>query len=930
MAFTVLERLPCVRRALPAAGLMAALGGALVSAQQAPTFQARVDVIPVDVGVIDGRGQPVPDLTAADFTVRIDGQPRRIVSAEWISLTANRAEAPSIRVPAGYASNEQAAGSGRLIVLAIDQPSIPFTAVRPLQDTVNRFIDRLPPTDRIAAVGFGQGAPSVSFTPDRERVKQAIARMPGQQPTSDLRHQVGISTALAIDRDGNPSDACEPRCSSPLLNAIVSRDCPPPSPPPPPPGAPGRIPTKLGIVERAACVAEVVSEATDVARAVRQESDNTLRSLRALLTGLKGIDAPKTLLLISQRFFVDTERDGVEAVNELGALASSARTSIYAVRLQEDAVDISRSMQSVSPVEDRRLEQQGLEALVGAARGALFNVAGTGAGVFDRLGAELSGYYLLGVEPVDRDRDGKAHPIAVDVARRGITVRTRRSVLAGAAETPAPLARDTVIAALSSPLPFSSLPMRGIAFALGGPDPSKLQLLIHTDIGEGYTAPTRLAVGYVILDRDGHQVDGQVTEARFPPAANGVPTPIPFAAGGSVAPGDYTVKLVAADGDHVGSLEIPLHARLVDAGAFRYTDLMAGGPVPPGDRLRPTIGSRVGFGTVHGYFEAYGPAADALAVTFEIAANDSDPALLTVDVPAQKAGADRVLYSQMVVVQSLPPGAYRLRARIVHAGVPLTTLVRAFELTSNALPPATTAVVSSVSRDLAIAVEAKDLTPAFRRDDVLKPETVAPFRDRVAAAARPAFEQGIAHMRTGAYADAETSFRLAMRQDRESDAPLVYLAACLGAAGYNTEAASALQTAIARGSDAPQIYEWLGEALMRAQSFAEARTVLEEAEERFPASSRFARPLALLYATSGKGRDAVKTLDRYLADRPGDTRAEFLIVQWIYNLHRGGAVVRDRAADVQLARTYAERYVKTNPPDQALVRQWLQDLEREK
>ena len=39
----------------------------------------------VDVTVVDAKGMPVRDLRAPEFTVTVDGQPRRVVSAEFIS-----------------------------------------------------------------------------------------------------------------------------------------------------------------------------------------------------------------------------------------------------------------------------------------------------------------------------------------------------------------------------------------------------------------------------------------------------------------------------------------------------------------------------------------------------------------------------------------------------------------------------------------------------------------------------------------------------------------------------------------------------------------------------------------------------------------------------------------------------------------------------
>ena len=97
--------------------------------QQPPRFKSSVEVTPVDVTVVDDHGQPIRDLTPADFTVRIDGNQRRVVSAEWISLvTAAKATAP-VPVPEGYTSNENATG-GRLIVIAVDEPNIRFGAAR--------------------------------------------------------------------------------------------------------------------------------------------------------------------------------------------------------------------------------------------------------------------------------------------------------------------------------------------------------------------------------------------------------------------------------------------------------------------------------------------------------------------------------------------------------------------------------------------------------------------------------------------------------------------------------------------------------------------------------------------------------------------------------------------------------------------------------
>jgi Flp pilus assembly protein TadD len=149
------------------------------------------------------------------------------------------------------------------------------------------------------------------------------------------------------------------------------------------------------------------------------------------------------------------------------------------------------------------------------------------------------------------------------------------------------------------------------------------------------------------------------------------------------------------------------------------------------------------------------------------------------------------------------------------------------------------------------------------------------------------------------------------------------------AASRDTQAANVWRTAMAGADDVPQLYEWLGDALMRLKSAGEARPILEEAMTRFPADERFARPLAMLYATFGKGLDAVRLLERSIAKRQDDQAALFLAVEWIFNAHRGGAVVHDRAEDTRLAHEYAAQYLKSGGLNEPLVKQWLNYLDKE-
>ena len=876
----------------------------------APVFRSGVETLPLDVTVVNGQGEPVRDLIASDFTVRLDGRPRRVLSAQWVPSTGDAKSitgAPAL--PAGYVSNEQASG-GRLIVLVVDQPNIRFGEMRPLREAVEAFIDRLSSADRMAVVGFGTGARSTTFISDHDQLKRALALLPGQQSNLGLgggSHDLGLATALAIDRGDEIT-----------LSQVVMRDCQ---------GTRRQIEL---------CRTEIQREAEQLVSESRQDSDSTIRSLRDVLTNLKTVDAPKTLMLLSQGFFSDARRDDIGQIAELAALAAAARTSIYAFRLEENTNDVTRTRAGVNPsisAEDRRERRAVLEALTSSARGTMYELAGTGARVFERLSAELSGYYLLGVEPDTRAQDGKPHPIRVDVGRSGLTVRAHRTMTAaaGTSTEPSRTPREIVTAALSSPLPAASLPLRAIAFAFRGLEAGKVRLLVHADIGSAYTAVQRLAVGYYVVDKDGKSVDGQVSEVRLAPAVAGVPSPLAFSGGASVDPGEYTVKIAVADGDRIGSLDFPVHASLLDLDRVQLTELLAGGPVPPINLLRPSVGTLVSFGSVHGYLEVYGPDAAALGVRFDVVAEERGPAILSADVRGQIVGNERVVFSQTINVNELPPGPYRLRALIVRGNALLTTLGRAFEVGSGTAVR-TSSAGSGTTRPgtpLYLPVVPADLARPFNREGALEAATLQAFEARVAPAAKPAFSEGVAHLRKRDYKEAEASFKKAIAPEADSSSPLAYLGVTYAAAGRDQQATSVWRTSLSGADDVPQVYVWLGDALMREKALAEAQPLIEEAVERWPMDTRFARPLAMLYATVGKGVDAVRQLDRSLQDNPGDQASLFKCVEWIFNAHRAGFVVQDRAEDLRMAHAYADQYLKAGGLNEPLIKQWLNYLDKE-
>ena len=886
------------RRAFWVAAGIAAFGAARAGAQQdTPQFRSSVEVTSVDASVVDSDGHPIANLQPADFAVRIDGAARRVVSVQWISL-ATPAGAPPPPQPDGYSSNLNVTG-GRLIIFAVDQPSIRFGTTVPLVRAIGQFLDRLEPSDRVAAVSLGYSGASTSFTADHELVRQAVARMGGEARNNEalMSHNISLNEAVEFERNDQAT-----------IDAVGRREC----------GTTGDDP----------CHQEVAGEARTLADAARQSANQTVMTLRSLLRGLASITEPKTMILISEGLpIIDQELD----VTELGDEAARARTSVYVLQV-DTQMDASTNRISTTRMGDMEIRSAGLDLLASSSRGTLLRVTNDGGPQFARIANELSGYYLIGLESEATDKDGKRHPIAVSVNRRGVTVHARRQLAAPIAPTAADLKpRDSVTSALISPLTFSSLPVRVATFSVREPETSKVQVLIHADIGAEYSSTTPVSLGYTVVDtKTGRQVESQVGDARLAPVMRGVPSALQFVSNLSVAPGDYTLKFAVADEDRVGTVEHHIHAGLVPAGPISLSELMVGGPVTSGDILRPTVGYTIAFGLVQGYLEAYAPSEDLPAVKFEIATSDQGEPLLSTDVAGVPGGRDRTIFSQTLPVRQLPPGTYKLRAVVSSHDETIKNLTRSFEVSPPAVLMTSAAVpsASTTQADIYLPVSDELLARKFDRGEAGRNETLRAFRATVAQASRNTFDEGARALSSGDYVKAEQSFKSAIRPDTDATAPMAYLAAVYAATGNDAQAAGAWQTALIEGEEFPQIYQWLGDTLLRTRDLAEARTILAEAAGKWPSDARFAKPLALVYAVFGQGREAVRTLQRHLEAHPDDAEALSLGVEWMFHLHSMGGVARSGVEDVKLARSWAAAYAKIKGPQLALVNEWMQALEK--
>ena len=407
-----------MRRAAPLGAAIAALCVVVTAAQQT-VFRSTVDVIAVDVQVVDDDGNPIGRIGPETFQVSINGQRRKVVSAQFIG-----------QMPTTDDSSEPAPpeGRGRTFVLAIDAGSFEVGSERAPIEGAQNFVQHLDPSDRVGLFVYPAGT---QLTPSTQRnpITITLGRVTGQK--EPLRTHYNLRPWEIVDitaQMSNPNsfltaarNAQNPTVDGgtameldPVLK-IQSRECP----------------------EDPDCPSKIYAEGIQLATQLERQVQTSLGGLEALLRALEKIPGRKAVVLVSAGLLVSDRSAGRPDVGDvarvMGQTAARANASVYTVHIDTTAGVGPASQKAPGSSElarDRALYGNWLSDFSQSAGGKLIYVpVGTANFAFDRILRETSAYYLLGVEPAPNDRDGRPRKLEVKVKRRGVTIRSRQWVV---------------------------------------------------------------------------------------------------------------------------------------------------------------------------------------------------------------------------------------------------------------------------------------------------------------------------------------------------------------------------------------------------------------------------------------------------------------------------------------------------------------------
>lgn len=888
---------------------------------QGPTFRTGVDLVTVDVGVSDERGRPVTDLLPPDFVVKIDGQVRRVVSAEHVRIDIEAARREAARDTETFFTSNLSPPNGRMIVIAVDQSNIRPGAARPLLATAARFLDKLSPSDRVAFVAYPPPGETVDFTTDFAKIRNSMQRVTGMQMRYKGRFNIGLFEAKAIVE----------RHDELTRREVVLREC-------------GSM--AGGELER--CERDVELEVSDMVNQMRVDTAMSLRGLRDLLTNLSLLEGQKALILLSEGLVL--EGLGSE-LDEIVQLANMGRVSINVLLMDVPRFDVTQAQLPPSAGEDRELQIRGLDNLAGLARGALYHVVGSGEAIFDRLASELSAYYLLGVEQAPGDRDGKRHRIDVEVRRRNVLVRSRRAFVLSSAEAAKRTPEERLVTALKTPFAVAELPMRVTSYAYQDPSAGKVRLVIAAEIGQAGAPPAEFTMGYVLIDDQGRVASSGQQKRRLEPLDGRPNVPLGYFFGLVVDPGVYSLRLAAVDAEgRRGSVLREVNAWKIEGEEFAVGDLLVGSVPGPAESLMPQVEPRVHDGRMAAHVELYAGSAGAFeqaTVHFEIADDEDAEALAVVPGRMGEGSAPTTRIAQaMLITRMLPPGRYVARARIARDGKPAGVLLRPFILER-------TAATDDDAAGVAVPMSMIESLPRFNRELVLAPDVIASVLElvqrtspgltdalaaaregRYGAAALEAlsggdqiaamFFRGLEHFVNNRLDQAAAQLGNAAGPRREYFPAAFYLGACFAAAGRDRDAAGVWQLGMTGGERPPIAYTLFADARLRDNLPDSVIDVLKPAYDRMPDNAEIAKRLATAYVMTGHYAEAVPVLDAYLSSHASDPEALFAAIMAHYQVTTQAKVPLSDAERAKVTR-YARAY---KGPQQALIAKYLAAMNR--
>ena len=413
--------------AAAAVSLPAARAIAPADPQQVPTYRTGTTTIEVDVIVRDKNRRFVSDLRLEDFEVIEDGTPQQVSVAYRVlgptEPTQTGADLAVAILPPPPPQQVQ-----RVIVFFFDQPHLQPGGFDRARKAAIEFMKKDFRQGDVGGVLNGGTMVNNRLSNSREELAAAIASVkPAPENaamTRELRQWPRFVDLYEAWRVVRNEPAYEPGVRR-VLDQVVRRACLDQ-----PDACSGGGGGGASMIE-----SEVQNKATQLVTQARILAKQTLDTVAGLANGLARIPGRKTVILLTEGFFVE---DNWADLRGVVGRAARASVRIYAI----DTRGLNRGSAGSDILSSANPSQPTLAApSIGdiAADGPNSLAVDTGGYVIrnendftkalDEIDRDTSSYYVIGFR-TNKPLDGKFHPIEVKVKRPGVTVRARTGYIA--------------------------------------------------------------------------------------------------------------------------------------------------------------------------------------------------------------------------------------------------------------------------------------------------------------------------------------------------------------------------------------------------------------------------------------------------------------------------------------------------------------------
>jgi len=451
---------------------------------QTPPFRAESEVVTVDVVVVDRHGDPVRDLTAADFTIAEEGRPQIVQFFQpVVTPGAMTGAGQSVVRKYGYSTNVGAeARPERSFVIFFDDVHLTHEQGERARTAIQRFLEQeIEDGDLVSLVAPYRGLRWHARLPaGRTELVKVLGSLHGSVPPEVAQERISDYEAYRIHvmQDEQMAERVARRFSNYHVlgreQGNLQRDEGP---------RPERKGGTAGLIEPLVQVraAEAYTRAVALNRM-------TLGALRSTIDSMASVRGRKSIILLSPGFILDQELVLFRQVEDAARRSNIAMYLVDARGLEVQSV--FASAQFGAPLDSRdvgaanadaSLEAEGAVALSESSGGFAVQNSNDLAAGLRRIGRESRAYYLLGYTPADSRADGKFRRITVRVARPDVQVRARKGYYAGGGPSrsaDAAATTDALETALQSPYDLAALPVRAAAYVFGNVNATDASVLI--------------------------------------------------------------------------------------------------------------------------------------------------------------------------------------------------------------------------------------------------------------------------------------------------------------------------------------------------------------------------------------------------------------------------------------------------------------------